>query len=66
MNREWIVIGLIVIILGTVTKTVYEGILHQPDVERHVPTWRPPVIPDCDAPLWDRIKDRCNEATQSD
>ena len=38
MNRELIVIGLIVILLVTVTKTVYEGVVHQPAVERHAPT----------------------------
>ncbi len=66
MIRELIVIGLVSIILVTFTKNVYEAIAFQPIVERRAPTWTPPVIPDCDAPLWERIKDRCNETYQSD
>lgn len=43
-----------------VVKSAYSASL-EPDLPQ-LPTWEPPEIPQCDEPLWERIKDRCADA----
>jgi hypothetical protein len=62
MKHRYIV-ALVAVSVAYGSLKLIAGIVQHVEPDTHVPTWDMPLIPECDAPLWDRIKDKCNEQT---
>lgn len=59
---DYTVVILIVIILWVVASTILDTAKAHHDSIQNRPApkaWKPPAIPQCDQPLWDRVKERC-------
>jgi hypothetical protein len=51
-----------VLLLSIFGATVFlEAIFSDPKPELREPTWKPPAIEQCDKPLWERVKEGCND-----
>ena len=56
----WLMLPVVVLFglmwfVDTLQTHAEERMMQQPDTQG----WSPPRIPQCDKPLWERIKDRC-------
>jgi hypothetical protein len=63
MKHRYIVTLAALVIIWASFKIISSVALHV-DPAPHRPTYTAPLIPECDAPLWERIKDRCKGEDQ--
>ena len=61
VNRDWTELLMVLLVVGFLIGTclVIVSALGPPVEDTFEPVQYPPEIPQCDEPLWDRVKDRC-------